>query len=137
LYKENDHSIVERKQTVKWIEIEEEEEWEKGACAEIMRRFSKLWRHLFAKYSNTGHKTKPLMDRGNFDGLKNLAELMSLAEMNKLLKEHYATPNLIQNQDVASIFRIVNTRLQSSKLTAVDFKGFLLVVQQVAFNSFN
>lgn len=109
---------------MQWVEIEEEEEWEKGACAEIMRRFSKLLRHLFGKYSNTGHKTKTLMDRGNFDGLKNLAETMSLAEMIKLLKEHYALPALLQKQDVASLFRFVNTRLQSSKLTVVDFKGF-------------
>ena len=96
---------------MKWFDIEEEEEWEKGACAEIMRRFNKLWRHLFGKYSNTGHKTKSLMDRGNFDGLKNLAETISLAEFIKLLKEHYALPALLQRHDVASLFRLVNTRL--------------------------
>jgi hypothetical protein len=35
------------------------------------------------------------MDRGNFDGLKNLAETMSLAEMIKLLKDHNSLPELL------------------------------------------
>jgi len=88
---------VEGKQKVNWVDVEEEEEWERSACDEIMRRYSKLWKHLFGKYSNTGHKAKPLMDRGNFDGLRKLAELMSLAEMIKLLKDHNTTPNLLKN----------------------------------------
>ena len=77
------------------MDVHEEEEFEKGACAEIMKRFSKLWRNLFGKYCNIGHKTKALMDRGNFDGLKNLAETMSLAEMIKLLKDHNSLPELL------------------------------------------
>jgi len=39
-----------------FVNIEEEEDRDKESISEFMRKYQKLWRNIFAKYLNTGHK---------------------------------------------------------------------------------
>ena len=54
-----------------------------------MRKYQKLWRNIFAKYLDTGHKAKAF-SRNNFDGQKSQA--LNFAEITKLLKDHGMYP---------------------------------------------
>jgi len=38
------------------VDLEEEEDRDKEGITEFMKRYSKLWRNIFGKYQNTGHK---------------------------------------------------------------------------------
>lgn len=83
---------AEKVSRINWFEIEDEEEPEIEAIHEIMKKFQKLWRNLFQKYSNTMGKNSGLLDKGNFDSIKNLAEVISAGEVTKLLKDHDTMP---------------------------------------------
>ena len=82
----------ERVSRIHWFEIEDEEEPEVEAILEVMKKFQKLWRNLFQKYANTLGKNRGLADKGNFDSIKNFAEVLSVGEVTKLLKDHDTMP---------------------------------------------
>jgi len=46
------------------IELDEEEERDKEAVNSFMKKYQKLWRNLYYKYSNSGFSSKPI---SNFD----------------------------------------------------------------------
>jgi len=77
---------------IHWFEIEDEEEPEVEAILEVMKKFQKLWRNLFQKYANTLGKNRGLADKGVFDSIKNFAEVLSVGEVTKLLKDHDTMP---------------------------------------------
>ena len=41
---------------VSFINLEEEEERDRHAVGDFMKKYSKLWRNIFAKYQNQGYK---------------------------------------------------------------------------------
>ena len=92
---------------IRWFEIEDEEEREVEAIHEVMKRFQKLWRNLFQKYSNTMAKNRGLVDKGNFDSIKNLAEVISVGEITKLLKDHDTLPKIVSKEEIAYLIKII------------------------------
>jgi len=72
-----------------FVNIDEEEDRDKESISEFMRKYQKLWRNIFAKYLDTGHKAKAF-SRNNFDGQKSQA--LNFAEITKLLKDHGMYP---------------------------------------------
>lgn len=57
-----------------------------------MKKYAKLWRNIFSKYANVGFKVVPLHERGSFEGLKQGQDVITLAEIIKLLKDHNSYP---------------------------------------------
>jgi GTP cyclohydrolase I len=44
------------------LDLDDEEDRDKEAVLEFMKRYAKLWRNLFAKYQNVGHKQTKIRD---------------------------------------------------------------------------
>ena len=43
-----------------YVKLDEEEDRDRDTVLEYMRKYQKLWRNIFAKYANTGHKANAL-----------------------------------------------------------------------------
>jgi hypothetical protein len=82
---------------VKLLDLEEEENRDKEAMNLIMKKYMKLWKNLYYKYSNSGFSSKPV---SNFDQMNEKNQTINLAEMTKLLKDHNAFPNLINKEEL-------------------------------------
>jgi len=82
---------------VKLLDLEEEENRDKEAMNLIMKKYVKLWKNLYYKYSNSGFSSKPV---SNFDQMNEKNQTINLAEMTKLLKDHNAFPNLINKEEL-------------------------------------
>ena len=57
-----------------------------------------------------GFKVIPLHERGSFEGLKQSQETISITDITKMLKDHNAYPSLINKEDLATLFRIINVK---------------------------
>jgi hypothetical protein len=44
------------------LDLDDEEDRDKEAVMEFMKRYARLWRNLFAKYQNVGHKQTKIRD---------------------------------------------------------------------------
>ena len=74
-----------------FVNIDEEEERDKEALNECMRKYQKLWRNIFAKYQNQGYKTTQV-NISTYDKEKSKVPQLNFAEIFKLLKDHGAYP---------------------------------------------
>lgn len=87
----------------------DEEERDRESVFEFMKKYQKLWRNIFSKYQNTGHKTNALRNP-NFDQIQNKVAELSFAEITKLLKDHATYPRLINKDELSQMVRIVNQK---------------------------
>ena len=88
--------------------MDDEEDLEKEAMLLMMKKYSKLWRNLYYKYSNSGFNSKNVT---NFDQYNEKSQTISLGEMTKLLKDHNTFSNLISKDELQTLFKQVNVKL--------------------------
>lgn len=67
-----------------------------------MKKYQKLWRNLYYKYSNSGFSSKQI---SNFDQYNEKSQTINVAEMTKLLKDHDCFPKLISKAELSQLFR--------------------------------
>ena len=73
---------------ISFVKLEDEEDRDREMVLVFMKKYQKLWRNIFAKYQNTGHKANPLY-KPTFD---KSAQTLSYAEITKMLKDHGTFP---------------------------------------------
>ena len=93
---------------IKLLNLDEEEDRDKEAMLLIMKKYAKLWKNLYYKYSNSGFSSKNVK---TFDQLNERSQTISLGELTKLLKDHNTFPNLINKDELQTLFRLVNMKL--------------------------
>ena len=93
---------------IKLLNLDEEEDRDKEAMLLIMKTYAKLWKNLYYKYSNSGFSSKNVK---TFDQLNERSQTISLGELTKLLKDHNTFPNLINKDELQTLFRLVNMKL--------------------------
>jgi len=91
--------------------LDDEEDNEREAFNMLLKKYSRLWRLLFNKYANAGFKIKSLQERNSFEGLKQQQELISLAEVTKLMKEYNIYPQIVGKDDLFALMRLVNLKM--------------------------
>ena len=74
---------------------------------EFMRKYQKLWRNIFSKYQNTGHRTGQGLAKPTFDKQPG-SQILSFAEITKMLKDHGTYPQLISKDELSQMVRLVN-----------------------------
>ena len=88
-----------------------------------MRKYQKLWRNIFAKYQNTGHKANALTNP-TFTK-KSLS--LNFAEITKLLKDHGTYPQLLNKEELSNMVRLVNQKkneADKSDIQSLNFAGY-------------
>ena len=94
-------------QEIKLLNLDEEEDRDREAMNLVMKKYSKLWKNLYYKYSNSGFSSKNIK---TFDQLNERSQTISLGELTKLLKDHNVFPNLINKDELQTLFRLVNMK---------------------------
>ena len=82
---------------IKLLNLDEEEDRDKEAMNLIMKKYAKLWKNLYYKYSNSGFNPKNV---SNFDQYNERSQTISIAEMTKLLRDHNTFPSLISKEEL-------------------------------------
>lgn len=102
---------------------------DKEAVDFIMKKSRKLFKSLFAKYTNKCivKKTK------GFDSLKSKYELITLGEFKKMLSDNKIGSNLITKEEVATLFRLINSKAQRADVQSLTYEGFVECFFQTAF----
>jgi len=113
---------------IRLIDFEAEEEWEGETINLYLKKYKKLLRYLFAKYSNTGYSNKPM----EFNDLKERAETISIGELIRMLKEHGVENSLLNKEELNTIVRLVNAKEVRSDVATLTFKGFKEFFMQTA-----
>ena len=86
------------------------EECERQASLILIKKYQRLFRSLFMRYSNVGFKIAPLHERNSFEGLKQAQESISLTEVLKMLKDHLSYSAPISKDDLNVLFRVVQVK---------------------------
>ena len=110
------------------INLDDEESTDKEAIEFVMKKSKKLFRHLFTKYTNKVHTKK----MKNFDSLKSKYELITLGEFKKMLNDHKVGTNIISKEEVAALFRLINSKSQRADVQSLTFEGFVECFLQTA-----
>lgn len=107
---------------IKLLNLDEEEDRDKEAMNLMMKKYGKLWKNLYYKYSNSGYNNKNV---SNFDQYNEKSQTISLGEMTKMLKDHNTFPNLINKDELQALFRMVNSKLfKVQELQSMDFPAY-------------
>lgn len=118
------------------MNLDDEEDRDKEAVNEFMKRYAKLWRNLFAKYQNQGHKQTKLHD---FDQMAEKPQELTAAEITKLMKDMDVMPRLLSKDEINWLIKGVNTKLMKKRqnLLLLDFQGYIAFIIQFGLNSFS
>jgi len=107
---------------IKLLNLDEEEDRDREAMLLVMKKYAKLWKNLYYKYSNSGFSSKNIK---TFDQLNERSQTISLGELTKLLKDHNTFPNLINKDELQTLFRLVNMKLFGRlDLQAMDYQAY-------------
>ncbi len=98
-----------------------------------MRKYKKLFRYLFSKYANTCYSKKIQ----EFDALKEKAEVITIAEVTKMLKDHKVESQMLSREELATLLRLINVRSQRNDLSSLAYEGFQELFMQMAFAIFS
>eukprot|EP01022_Parablepharisma_sp_SALTPOND_P028665 TRINITY_DN71377_c2_g1_i1.p3 TRINITY_DN71377_c2_g1~~TRINITY_DN71377_c2_g1_i1.p3 ORF type:complete len:558 (+),score=149.58 TRINITY_DN71377_c2_g1_i1:4544-6217(+) len=105
---------------IQLIDFACEEEREKDAVFFFMRKYKRLFRYLFTKYSNSCYSRKVV----EFDALREKAEVITIAEVTKMLKDHNVDSYMLSRDELATILRLVNMKANRNDITTLAFEGF-------------
>lgn len=113
---------------IQLIDLTQEEERENESITLFMRKYKKLFRYLYNKYANTCYSKKIK----EFDSLKDKYELITIAEIIKMLKDNKIKSSLISRDELASIMRLINLKAQRKDVLTMNYEGFQECFMQVA-----
>lgn len=119
-----------------FIKLDEEEDRDRDTVLEYMRKYQKLWRNIFAKYQNTGHKAQALQ-RLTFDPK---SQTLTYAEITKLLKDHGTYPQLINKEELSQMIRLINQKHETAKsadIQSLTYQGYQSFIVQLSVHCFS
>ncbi len=99
----------------------------------LLKKYGKVVKILLGKYSNTGYQIKRVAHHlPSFDESKQ-KESLTLAELSRMLSDHYFTTAMATQEALTSILRHLNQKYtgkaDTKPLTSVEmFQDFLLQV---------
>lgn len=105
---------------IQLVDFTSEEEREYEAIVAFVRKYRKLLRYLFAKYSNTCYSKKVI----EFDALKQKAQVINLGEVTKMFKEHQVNSSMLSRDELITMMRLVSVKSSSSDVSSLTFEGF-------------
>ena len=109
--------------------LENEEDRDREGVNVILHKYAKALKHLFFTYSSTvngGGVTH------SFSSLEQRKQLITLAEIWKMLKDHDAQL-LINQEECRELIRLINTQIYKKlDLKELDFNGFQQFLVQIA-----
>lgn len=97
----------------------------------LFKKYQKLLKALMLKYSNTGYQVKRVAHLPSLG--ENSKQRLTLAELTKLLKDHYFTNAMVSQDALSQIMRQINGKTTgkadtSALGTVATFEDFLLQV---------
>lgn len=92
---------------------EGEEDRDTKPINEVLRKYTRLWKNLFSKYQNIGFTHMKKITAKSFDTLHSQAPTLSLAEITKMLKDHDTLPQLISKDELNTLVRMINMKIDS------------------------
>ena len=107
------------------FDYEAEEQRDVDAIKNIVKRYSKLFKFLFTKYANSGYSVKGFR---NFEELNKKLQTITVAEIMKMLRDHYVTNRIISKTKVTEIVR----QIQSNTLP-LEYTNFVEFVIQLGY----
>jgi hypothetical protein len=91
---------------IELLNYNEEEERDVIAVKMIAKKYSKLFKFLFTKYANSGYSVKAFR---NFEELNDKLQKISVAEIMKMLRDHFISNRIINKTHVSEIVRQMKT----------------------------
>jgi len=114
---------------IKLLDFEAEEERDFTALKIVLEKYKKVLHCLFNSYANSGFAGK----NPDFDNIKEQADLLSLGELTKMLKEHEINENVLSKDEIAILVRLVNQKIKRNDVISLNFIGFKEFFVQAAF----
>ncbi len=108
------------------MDLDEEEQAGRESIELLMRKYRKLFRHLFEAYANTCYTHKAKV----FDTLRAKSEQINLAEFRKMLNDHRVSH--VSREELTTLFRLINARKGRIDLQSLSFDGFTDCFVQLA-----
>ena len=93
------------------FQLDFEEERDLYAIRIFMRKYEKLWRHMFSKYANTGYAFK----RDEFSELQDKLHLINMSEIYKMLRDHNIGKEYISKDELGQLMRLINVKMHDKR----------------------
>eukprot|EP00826_Nyctotherus_ovalis_P032102 TRINITY_DN2591_c0_g4_i4.p1 TRINITY_DN2591_c0_g4~~TRINITY_DN2591_c0_g4_i4.p1 ORF type:complete len:1371 (-),score=467.46 TRINITY_DN2591_c0_g4_i4:168-4280(-) len=113
---------------IQLLDLNEEEDRDREAINLYMRKYNNLFKHLFNRYVNTRLLPKKMA----FETLRRRAELISVSEFRKMLSDHGVDSNMVKQEDLITLFRLINVKEGRSDLMNLPYDSFLILFVQIA-----
>lgn len=114
------------------FEYDAEEQRDVDAVKIVAKKYSKLFKYLFSKYANSGYSVKAFRD---FEELNKKLQTITIAEIMKMLRDHYVTNRIISKTKVSEIVRQVQPNSTPMPLNYNVFVEFFIQLGYVIYTS--
>lgn len=115
------------------VDLNDEEESDKEAISIVIARHKKTLRFLFSRYTNKCYKGRAQ----GFDSLRANSQLLSLGEFRKMLNDHALPQPVVSNEELATLFRLINNIHKKPDLQTLNFAAFVYAFAQLAIHLHN
>ena len=114
------------------FDYDAEEQRDVDAIKIVVKKYSKLLKYLFTKYANSGYSVKAF---SNFEELNKKLQTISVAEIMKMLRDHYVTNRIITKAKISEIVRQVHSNASPLPLEYRYFVEFFIQLGYVIYTS--
>lgn len=114
------------------FDYDAEEQRDVDAIKIVVRKYSKLFKFLFTKYANSGYSVKAFK---NFEELNKKLQTISVAEIMKMLRDHFVTNRIISKSKISEIARQVHENSTPMPLEYKYFVEFFIQLGYVIYTS--
>lgn len=109
----------------------EEEEWDSISIELLLKKYQKLFKFLYTKYSASGYHTADI--RG-FEDIEKRKETLNLAETYKMLKDHGINSRIIPKSNLSSLMQAINKYFNGwGDLAPLNYEHFVEFFFQIAY----
>lgn len=117
-----------------YYDLSEESPEDQDGVNLIMRKYSRVLKFLYKKYSSTGYRRK---ENKTFDLMAENLALISEPEFYRMLKDQGVTSVMATKEASAALFKHYCIKTKRTDNTTVDYEGYLGVIIQVALYIFS
>ena len=117
-----------------YFDLSEESSDDQEAVNLILRKYTRVLRFLYKKYSSVGYRKK---EHSDFESLLEQLAMITDAEMYKMLKDQGVTQAMLPKEVHTGIFKTYCLRTGREENAKVDYEGYLGLIIQVAMYVFS
>lgn len=116
-----------------FMRIEDESEPDQQLIKIVLKKYSRVTKALFQRYSGSGYKSMQMV-KSTFEKIQTKKKFVSEADCSIMMKNFGVLQEFLSLEDLKSIYVFLSTKLKSPDLHYDNFPDFLYIIASMIFS---